>query len=88
MTLFLTILGVIAGVLLAIPLSLWATHSLRRSPKRSAGLVVASALLLSFPFLGQKGPELIEESQDTMKRKKDAQSGEPPQPPVDGEARE
>lgn len=80
MILLLSIALAIAGVLIAIPLSLFATSKARRS-KRSAGFVVASALLLSFPFLGQRGPELIEESKDETTRKKDAQSGEPP---IDG----
>lgn len=77
MTLLIGIVLAVAGILLAIPLSIWATTGKRRS-KRSAGFVVASALLLSFPFLGQRGPELIEEAKDETKRKKDAQSGEPP----------
>ncbi len=77
MTTLLSIAAAIAGVLIGIPLALWATHSLRRS-KRSAGFIIASSLLLSFPFLGQRGPELIEESHDEARRKKDAQSGEPP----------
>jgi hypothetical protein len=81
MTTLLTIALVIAGILIAIPLSIWATSGTRRA-KRSAGFVVASALLLSFPFLGQRGPELIEESKDETNRKKDAQSGEPPRPPA------
>jgi hypothetical protein len=76
-TLLISIALAIAGVLIAIPLSIWATSGTRRA-KRSAGFVVASALLLSFPFLGQRGPELIEESKDETKRKKDAQSGDPP----------
>jgi hypothetical protein len=77
----LSIAFAIAGVLIAIPLAIWATRAMGR--KRSAGFVVASALLLSFPFLGQRGPELMEEAKDTTKRKKDAQSGEPPVPPGD-----
>ena len=76
---FLSIVLAVAGVLIAIPLSIWAVRA-GSSRKRSAGFVVASALLLSFPFLGQRGPELIEEAKDTTKRKKDAQSGEPPSP--------
>jgi hypothetical protein len=79
MTLLISIVLAIAGVLIAIPLSLWATSGTRHA-KRSAGFVVASALLLSFPFLGQRGPELIEESKDETNRKKDAHSGEPPVP--------
>lgn len=79
MTVLLSIALAIAGVLLAIPVSLWATSGSRRA-RRSAGFIVASALLLSFPFLGQRGPELIEESNDETNRKKDAQSGEPPVP--------
>ena len=80
MTTLLGILAVIAGLLLAIPLSLWATHKIRRDPKRSAGLVIASALLFSFPFLGGRGPETVDEAKDTTRRKKEDQSGEPPVP--------
>jgi hypothetical protein len=77
--LILSIALAIGGVVIAIPLSIWAVRA-GGSRKRSAGFVVASALLLSFPFLGQRGPDLIEEAKDTTKRKKDAQSGEPPSP--------
>ncbi len=69
------LLFAVAGIVVAIPLSLWVW---RHKPKRSAGFVVASALLFSFPFLGGRGPELIEEAKDETNRKKDAQSGEPP----------
>jgi hypothetical protein len=77
MTILLTIALVIAGILIAIPVSIWATSGTRRA-KRGAGFVVASALLLSFPFIGDRGPELMEEANNETKRKKDAQSGEPP----------
>ncbi len=72
------IAAVIVGVLLAIPISLYATRGLRRNTKRSRGFALASALFFAFPFFGGRGPELIVEAKDTARRKKDAESGDPP----------
>jgi heme/copper-type cytochrome/quinol oxidase subunit 3 len=76
---FFWLIAALATAALGVALGLAVMRSMRRS-KRGAGLVVASALFLSFGFLGGRQQEWVEESRDETKRKKDDRSGDPPVP--------
>jgi hypothetical protein len=55
---------------------------MRASKRLRMGAALASGLLFSFVFYEGKNRALIEESEDETKRKKDDQSGDPPEPPA------
>lgn len=69
-------------VLVGLPLAIWSTAGIRRSKKTAAGFAIASALFLSFGILNREAEKIAEvgEDQGQAKRKRNSETGDPPQP--------
>jgi hypothetical protein len=68
-----------AGVAIALPLGLLAMCLMRRAnPKGTMAVASALMLFLSPYFINTRGRDLVEETGNETKRKKDSQSGDPP----------
>ena len=69
----------VAGLAVAMPLGLFVMRQIRRSNPKGA-MAVASALMLFLSpyFINTRGRDLVEETGNETRRKKDSQSGDPP----------
>jgi hypothetical protein len=74
---FFDVLWFVPGLALALPLGLLTMRHLRRS-KHGGAVAFASALLLSFDIVNPRNHDIIQEAANETKRKKDSQSGDPP----------
>ena len=70
-----------AGLAIALPLGLLAMRLMRHAnPKGTMAVASALMLFLSPYFINTRDRDLIEETGHETKRKKDSQSGDPPDP--------
>ena len=72
-------LWAVAGVLAGMVLGVVATKHLRASKRLRTGAAFAAALLSSFVWYDTRDRAAIEETENETKRKKDDQSGDPPE---------
>jgi hypothetical protein len=76
---FFDVLWFVAGLALALPLGLLAMRLMRRAnPKGTMAVASALMLFLSPYFFDTRGRDLVEETGNETKRKKDSRSGDPP----------
>jgi len=73
-------LWALAGVAVALPLALYTMKRVRVSKRFRTGAAFAAALLSAFAWYEARDRGAIEESEHETKRKKDDQSGDPPDP--------
>jgi hypothetical protein len=78
-----SILWTAAGIALGLALSLVTMQRLRASKRLRTGAAFVAVLLSSFAFHNPRDIGALEESEDETRRKKDNQSGDPPEPEVD-----
>ena len=69
------------GIVLALPVGLITMRLMRRAnPKGTMAVASALMLFLSPYFINTRDRDLVEETGNETKRKKDARSGDPPDP--------
>ena len=79
------LLCAIAGVALAIPLSLMSVRRMRTSKRWAGSVAFTSALFFAFEPYSGRNRALVEEAMDETKSKKDERSGDPPVPRIDAD---
>jgi len=78
---FFDALWFVVGLALALPLGLLFMRLMRRAnPKGTMAVASALMLFLSPYFIDTRSWDLVEETGNEAKRKKDSQSGDPPDP--------
>ncbi|HTP76036.1 MAG TPA: hypothetical protein VMJ73_03570 [Rhizomicrobium sp.] len=73
---------IVTIVVVGLPLAIWSTANIRRSKKTAAGFAIASALFLSFGLFNREAEKIAEVGEDQGRdaRKRNSQSGDPPEP--------
>ena len=67
------------GIAAALALGLFTMRQIRRSNPQGAAAIASALMLFMSPcYIDKRGQDLVEDTIDETKRKKDSQSGDPP----------